>query len=331
MITHHPSSTRVVTVTGVAALLLFSIAVAGCSHRDSTADAGTGATSELLGLRPGDIGMDFSRSRSLYPLAVGNHWDYRVRTRIQFIEPAAPPPMVVESPYTIDIIGTGTFDGRDYFLQSQGDPRRGAVGVAFPLRSSRFGLFELELIRAQQAVSDAAPVDPAAADLAAYVDRAIADPAKRAAYQRAATDLAAKLAGMRSTLGGLELRTPPGPAPDELTVLSYPLYVGARWVVRADPRFGRIVEARERINVPLGTFGAWRIRNTSELYGPNDRVHFWYSNLGLLRFRYYAETNATDSTGAIIGRVGIDSDQALTGIHLVRGGAALVTGGNPAE
>lgn len=331
MTTHRPFSTRAVSVTGAAALLVFSIAHAGCSHRYSADDAGTSMASELLGVRPGDTGIDFSRSRSLYPLAVGNHWDYRVRTRYQIIDPAGPPPVVGESPYTIDIVGTSTYDGREYFLQSQGDPRRGAVGLAFPLRSSRFGLFELELIRAQDAVSAATPVDPAAADLAAYVDRAIADPAKRAAYRRAAAELAAKLAGVRSTLGGLDLLTPPGAAPGEHTVLSYPLYVGARWVVRTDPRFGRIVEARERINVPLGTFGAWRIRNTSEQYGPNDRVHFWYSNLGLLRFRYHVETNATDSTGAIIGRVGIDSDQALTSIHLVRGGAALVTGSDTAE
>ena len=330
MITHRPFPIRAVAATGAAGLLLLTIALDGCSHRYSSDDSAAGVASDLLGVRPGDTGMDFSRSRSLYPLAVGNHWDYRVRTRYQIIDPAAPPAMVGESPYTIDIVGTGTFDGRDYFLQSQGDPRRGAANVAFPLRSSRFGLFELELLRADHA-SAAAPVDPMAADLAAYVDRAIADPAKRAAYQRAAADLASKVASMRSTLGGLELRAPPGPAPDELTVLSYPLFVGARWVVRADPRFARIVEARERINVPLGTLGSWRIRGTSELYGPNDRVHFWYSNLGLLRSRYYAETNATDSTGAIIGRVGIDSDQALTGVHLVRGGAALVTGGDAAE
>lgn len=327
MTTQRPFATSVATVAGAAALLAFSMALAGCSH--STDDtAGSGLTSDLLGVRPGDPAMDFNRSRSLFPLAVGNYWIYRVRTHLQIIDPAAPPPADVEASYFINISGTATYDGRDYFLQSQGDPRRGGVDVAFPVRSSRFGLFHLELNHATQAASGVAPVKPQAAELSAYVDRTFTDPAKHAAYQRAAGELDAKLGLM---LGGEQARTPPGATPDELTVLSYPLYVGARWVVRKDPDLARIVEARERINLPLGTLGAWRIRNTSPAYGPNDRVHSWYSNLGMLRLRVHAETNATDSTGAIIGRVMIDSDQALTDVHLVRGSAALVTGGNIAE
>lgn len=327
MITHRPVPTRALAVTGAAALLLVTIA-AGCSHRYSTDDTATGAASELLGARPGDIGMDFSRSRSLYPLAVGNYWEYRVRGQIQIIAPSALPPVVGESPYFIYITGTRTVDGRDYFLQLQGDPRMGRADVPVPVRSSRFGLFQLV---SNQAVRAAAPVDPAAAELSAYVDRAITDPAKRAAYQRAAAELAAKLSGIRAMPGGVELGTPSEPAPDELTLLSYPIYPGARWVVRADPHFARVVEGAERINTPLGTFVAWRIRGTSELFGPNDRVHYWYSRLGLLRFRYHVEVDAADSTGAVIGRAAIDSDQSLTRIQLVKGGAALVTGGDAAE
>ena len=324
-------STRAVTIAGTAALLLFSIAFVGCSHRYSTEESpAPGVASDLLGVRPGDLGADFSRSRSLFPLAVGNHWEYRVRSRYQILDPAAPPPEVFETPYNIDIEATATLDGRDYFLQSEGDPRLGGVGLAFPVRSSRFGLYELELNQAQQS-SAAAPVEPAAADLTAYVDGAIADPAKRAAYQRAAAELAAKVLGMSPTLGIQPLRPNPGAAPNELTLLSYPLFVGARWIVRKDPQFGRIVVAHERVLVPLGTFPAWKVRGTSELYGPNDRVNFWYSNLGLLALRYHAETNATDSTGAIIGRVAIDSDQSLTAIHLVRAGTALATEDNAAE
>ena len=313
--------------SGMAALIALTI-VAGCSQRDST-DVAAGGPSELLA--PSPMGTDFARSRSLFPLAVGNYWLYRVRTHYQILGPGAPAPVDGEGTYFVNIAGTATYDGRDYFLQSEGDPRQGNVGVAFPVRSSRFGLFELMLNHASQARSDAVPVDPVAGDLSAYVDRAIADPVKRAAYQRAAAALAAKVSAMRPAPGGQSLVPPPHAVPDELTVLSYPLYAGARWVVRKDPNLARIVEARERINVPLGTFAAWRIRNVSELYGPNDRVHFWYSSLGLLRFRVHAETNATDSTGAIIGRVAIDSDRALTDVHLVRASAALVSGSNPAE
>jgi hypothetical protein len=101
--------------------------------------------------------------------------------------------------------------------------------------------------------------------------------------------------------------------------------------VRDEPRFARIVVGRDRINVPLGTFAAWKLRGTSELYGPEDRVHLWYSNLGLLRFRYHVEADAVDEVDHVIGRVVTDSDQSLTGIHLVRGGAALAAGESEQE
>jgi len=111
-----------------------------------------------------------------------------------------------------------------------------------------------------------------------------------------------------------------------LTMLSYPLRPGASWIVRDSPRFVRTVVGLDMIHVPLGSFPAWALRGDSELFGPNDRVGFWYSRLGLLRIRYHVEADAVDNTGAVIGRVATDSDQSLTGIHLVRS-AALAAGG----
>jgi hypothetical protein len=85
------------------------------------------------------------------------------------------------------------------------------------------------------------------------------------------------------------------------------------------------------VNLPLGTLPAWKLRGTSELFGPEDRVHFWYSRLGLLRIRFHVVGDATDNTGNVIGRVVTDSDQSLTEIHLVRTGAALVAGDDARE
>jgi hypothetical protein len=328
MITSRPFASRFLSFAGAVALLVLAAFVPGCSHKysgDPASSEVAGPAGELLAPRPTDTGIGFSSARMLYPLAVGNRWDYRVRERDQITTEAGPqPPVIREQPLALEITDTQTFDGRQYFLQSEFDPRQGpANGSVFNLRGSRFGLFELDLVRAPQGVAtDAVPIDPEATSLAAYVDRTIADPAQRAAFQRAAAEVVAKLAAVRPSPGSIRPGT--DAAPGEITLLSYPLYAGARWIVRDDPRFARIVIGRERVSLPLGTFAAWNIRGTAELFGPEDRVHFWYSNLGLLRIRFHVVGNATDNTGAIIGRVVTDSDQSLTDIHLVAGDAALV-------
>lgn len=328
MTTPRPLSVRASLFTGAVALFALVLALPGCSHRyagDDSAD-GSGVASELLAARPGSV-MDFG-GRLIYPLALGNHWDYRIRTDSQITTDAGPqPPVVTERPWAADIFRTAQTGDLSYFIQSEGDPSSACAHCdeEFWMRESRLGLFELDNVGARPGVTvDGASSDPEAADLVAYVDRTVADPGQRAAFHRAATAIAAKLALVRPIPGGT--RPALGAAPGEITLLSYPLHVGERWIVRESPRFARIVVGREVVNVPLGTFPAWKIRGTSELFGPDDRVLFWYSNLGLLRVRVHATSDATDDTGNVIGRVVLDSDQSLTDIHLVRGGSALAAG-----
>jgi hypothetical protein len=328
----HPFTTRAVRLAGAVALLASLLGLASCSHKysaDGVTSDGTGAATELLAPGPVGAGLGLTSARTLYPLAVGNHWDYHIRTVNQITTAAGPqPPVVEEQPLADEITGTQTIDGRDYFLQSEFDPRLPLPnGSVFNLRGNRFGLFELDSPQAQQGLATDAQSDHDAAALSAYVDRAVADPAQRAAFRRAAAEVAAKLAAARLRLAGQR----PGAVPGEITLLSYPIYTGARWIVREDPRFARIVVGPERVNLPLGTFAAWKIRGTSELFGPEDRLLTWYSRLGLLRVRFHGIVNAADDTGAIIGQVVVDSDQSLTGIHLVRPGAALVAGDGARE
>ena len=325
MTKHRTLSPRVLRSAGATALLALSIALAGCKHGYSTADdPPSGATGELLA--PLAPGTDFSRARSLYPLAVGNHWDYRIRARNVITTDQGPqPPQVEETTLAVEITGTATDGERTYFLQAELDSHLPCCGQVFMVRGSRFGLFHLQPIPPHSATIGDMPVDAEGAALEQYVERTVTDPARRAAFQRAAAAVAAKLAVARPVLGG-SARLPPGAEPGEITLLSYPLYQGKRWLVMEEPRFARIVVGLDRINVPLGTFAAWKIRGTSEYFGPNDRVNFWYSNLGLVRIRYHFEADAVDNTGAIVGRVATDSDQSLTGIHVVRSGA-LAAGG----
>src|SRR5262245_54182998 len=315
MTTLHSLPVRASLLVGALTLLV----LAGCSHKysaDDTAADGTGITSELIAPVPGDGVLDLRSRGSFYPHAVGNRWDYRVRVRneITLTDSGAQPPQVEESALVIEITGTAQFGDHEYFLQREFDPDRPGFNE-FPMRESRFGLFEFEPARAQSNVTvDEAPVDPTASDLAAYVDRTVTDPARRSAFQRAAAVVARKVAAIRD--GVRPLRPRPGAEPGELTMLRYPLFVGARWIVREDPRFARIVVASERVNVPLGTFPAWKIRGTSELFGPQDRVHFWYSNLGLLRLRFHVIADVVDVGDHVIGQVVSDGDQSLTAIHL---------------
>ena len=128
----------------------------------------------------------------------------------------------------------------------------------------------------------------------------------RVAYSRAAAELTRKLSTLRVT----------GASSKGFTMLKFPLRVGASWVERDSPRFVRTVVGHELIRVPLGTVAAWNIRVTSELFGPNDRVNFWYSSLGLVRIHYHVEADAVDNTGAVIGRAANTGDRALTAVRL---------------
>ena len=161
------------------------------------------------------------------------------------------------------------------------------------------------------------------------MDHAFADPRRREALRRAVDQVSAKLSAIRLTA----IPGQGGPAPGEITLLRYPLSVGARWVVRDSPRFTRVVVARERVRVPAGVFAAWRLRGGSERFGPEDRVDFWYAPAGLVRIQIHLVGDATDDQGNLTGRVVIESDQVLTDFDLVgaRLPRAIAGGAAPEE
>jgi hypothetical protein len=193
-------------------------------------------------------------------------------------------------------------------------------------------LFELDPVSAPALIArEAAPVEPLPSDVVTYVNRTIQDPVLRAAFQRAAAVVAEKVDAILLGSGQTPRRPGGGAEPGEITFLSYPLFPGAQWMVRDSPRFERTVVAHEVTSVPLGTFPAWKLLGTSELFGPEDVVHYWYSPLGLLRFRYHVVGDATDPFGNPIGRVVSDFDQSLTDIHLVTSGPVLVAGNDARE
>src|SRR5262245_7884453 len=319
--TLRPSSApRAVTTAGALFSLLLSLALAssGCKHgySNSTDPEGVGATSALVAPQLLDASAALRTGRLLIPLAVGNRWEYHNRFRYAVTTPDGPqPPETFENPWVAEITGTAHIGERDYFLQSEGDPHEAHVGDPFRVRQDRSGLFELDPPDAVARPADAA-ADAFATEFSAYVDRAVQDAGQREAFRHAAASVAAKVAAIRSAMAGAP-QAGAGADPGEITMLRYPLSVGARWIVRDSPRFARVVVARERVQVPLRTFVAWKVRGTSELFGPDDRVFFWYSSAGLLRFRYHVVGEATDTFGNVIGTAVSDFDQSLTGLRLM--------------
>ncbi len=319
-------------VRSLAALLgctFFVLALSGCARHgspESAALAGAGSASRLLGPAqdgpPLTLPLKDARSRLPYPLAVGNEWDYRVTTHVALVTAGGrQPPLNSEHALNVAIVGTAQIGEREYFIQSESDPLLGAPPTVFPVRQDRSGLFERDALFSGGATGmtarAAAPPSATAAALRDYIREALGSASQQAAFQRAASTIAARFDALRHAGNVVAGPWPGGPDAGEISMLRYPLHVGARWIVRDSPRFARAVMARERVQVPAGPFIAWRLRGTSELFGPADRVRFWYSRAGLLRISAHIEADATDDTGSVIGRLIMDQEQVLESFRLV--------------
>jgi hypothetical protein len=304
------------------ALICAALMVAGCAHEHAD---DTGTAERLLGVSPSQPGFNrmggpAALLRPPYPLAVGNRWDYSLRTASVVVSPSGPlPPALFEGSLTDQIGGTERVGTRLYYLHSQVAPNASTARFApLRIRQDRSGLFELDTpqFRAAADATDAVAAQ-LARSLSDYVERTVGAGAQRAAWQRAALQLAKRAAIVRQEALGSPLASNRGADPGEITLLRYPLLPGAQWTVSESPLFARTVVARERVNVPAGSWLAWKLQNTSEFLGPNERVFLWYANVGLVRATSHLETVATDDAGNPIGLLTFDSDQQLTNVHLV--------------
>lgn len=334
-----------------ATLLLISVipVLSGCSRREAAADPASLENSSFvmraLGTSPWDadrpgLGEFGGHGWQRFPLAVGNHWDYLIRNRMVITTDQGPqPPTLTEEPASAEVTDTRHIGDRDYFLYvetSSGSGGNAQIQSTFPTRQDRSGLFQLDALEVvTPAATVAAPAGASrlAQDLSAYVDRALAGSPQRAAFQRSAQAFAARVESMRQAVFGRMPGHPGGPDPGELSLLRYPLHVGAEWDVRLSPHFTRTVVGRELLRLPAGMFPSWRLRGDSELFGPTDRVHFWYASAGLVKMSLHAEGEATDDAGNIIGHFVADMEQVLTDVHVSgqRGvGSLAASGSTPA-
>ncbi len=325
------------------ALLMVTLLVSGCStHRTaSDPDSVTPGSSAgaLLGADPGALRPDQLtwNSTFLMPLAVGNRWDYTVRTRTRLISPGSPDVIETwESPWTSEIVSKQPINTQEYYLQAEYDPRSLEFVVArWGLRQNRSGLYSLDLpVRDPLSAAGVRSTERPDARFASALAAAAAKSRHPAAFAAAAERLAGRLFVMSmpgrgeglpgmSGIPGLPARSGDfgvlrrgHPLPGEISLLVYPMFVGSRWVVRESPRFTRVVEGRERTAVPAGVFETWIQRGHSELYGRSDVVRFYYAREGLIRITVHAEQEVTDLEGNALGRMIMDMDQSLSSLTL---------------
>ncbi len=306
-----------------AASLLLVLALPGCGSSTSTtlptAAFQAGPAFGDGGASDDAMRASLVRGTSSYPLAVGNRWDYVLHARIE-VQPDQGEPSAWQERalYSEEVMDVGSFYGRTYFRIATGDPTAGPLSPWLLQRQDESGLYEYDNGPVFRPASVAAPRNPAfAASRAALAsaERSLAGSARGAAFARAAAASVAKLERMRQEVTGGEWATTE-PAPNELTLLRYPLRGGASWVVRSSPEFGREVLGMDDLVLPIGRVRAWRVQGTSELFGAGDLVLFWYGRAGLVRIHVHAVMDATDMSGNVIGKAVSDYDQALKSASL---------------
>ena len=262
-----------------------------------------------------------------YPLAPGNRWLHE-RHLTQVLRAKGGSPQAVFEQRTLverEITCEATSSGRAYRVERRSEYLRDTYRLWVLMREDASGLYEADAtLDSPPPCSDTLigigwPGDPVAEERMG-LDRAlerVATPQSRgawlAAWQRQQAKIEAIAAVGIVAPGTARLRRPPD---GELLRLSYPLRVGARWIVRPSPRFESRVEGIETLSMPAGQFTGYRIPITSELFGPSDRVIQWYGRDGFLRLAYHIESQAIDDAGAFVGVVESDYDEVLTEISI---------------
>ncbi len=306
---------------------LFAALLHGCGHEAPVApqSAVTDLDRAATPLAATDPDLD-SRPRLFYPLAPGNRWSYAGRSRFLLKNPGEADEVVFDAAQSLVSEQVCEVDpGTGPYVVEGGTLAQGANTYQswLYLRQDRGGLYELDgPIGAPECADPAAlraPVRGRADALAATRFDRIADPARRAAFERALATLRARVAlieGVRPTPIG---RAPnPGPREGELLRLKYPLLPGQHWNVRPDESFGSVVEGISPMLTPAGPFLVHRVRMLSDLFGPNDRVLTFYSRRGIVGHRYHMESEAVDESGNPIGRLIWDDTLLLQTLHLER-------------
>jgi hypothetical protein len=306
-----------ITSRSLMLLLAVSPLASGCSQRHSAFAPNVGTSSEEISFQFGGppIAPPGASPGAFLPLELGNEWSYEGR----IVELSTIHGVTSRSETAYDLVSniacTDEIDGRAYFVQRD-TQIFGNIGFLqwIRYRQTQTGLYEADV-----SVSTPSSCDirtPSSGVVARVPARTFTSPAIQVAYDRAREQALAKLDLVYALWRPAPKPGPPGgAAANELTRLAYPLRVGARWVIRGDPRFMASVVGYEWLDLPAGRMAGFKIRITSELFGPGDRVYSWVSRDGFLKFSAEVSSPITDETG-VIGRLDYSEVRDLTALTL---------------
>jgi hypothetical protein len=318
-----------------AALVL--LLISGCSRTVAPEDARDRSLFGMLAGAPvsestvGDARAN--ASSGFYPLEIGGRWHYHglFAGTLTPIEGTPSSAFEVHSTVSRALVCVEDHDGRAYVVERVEDVQDGHSSFQWiRYRQNPSGLYELDIpIGTPSTCEDATALDqntelrdtsPAieSAWRRALQAQAVAT---RPAYLAASRVLEARMALLRAELHGIGASpssTGPAPSrgafepppPTELQRLAYPLRPGGSWIIRESPRFAATVERVEALDLGFATLSGWRIRYTSEFFGPRDLVQVWYGRSGLLMLSAHLESDATDESGRVIGT--LTSDLVVT-------------------
>ena len=290
--------------------LLFLLA--GCSTAEQAPTApGTAESTAYTGVKnlDGSGLQTYARWGGYYPLAIGNRSSYTGISRYRVNDD---PWMETVYGEERELTGFEDLNGRTYMVETQNRIENQDTISTYWIRyrQDRAGLYEADVSVTQppgSLASGAAParINPGEREwhrLAASIP-----PEHHDSYRRAWEQITTRMRALRALVESPELAAaarPPGSVqPDELTRLMYPLYPGQTWIIRADPLFTSEVQIHEVLRLPVGRFGAWRIRILSELFGKQDRVYMWYGRSGFLKLTADLVGVATDELGNPVGTI----------------------------
>lgn len=311
-------------LASVCAVVLIATLSAGCSAPSapvsSNDSASPGVDMALFG--PWNQPPTGSGLSGFYPIEIGNSWRYERNIAVSIRSGDDVSTEYLNGSVQHTQLCFEDRGGRRYVLQQHLDGTGFELAVSYlRLREDRGGLYEAD-VPSNEPGCPGPTVEPASAEGGspnALLLRAIereADPARRAAFERAGRAIAERVAAARFAATGFGMEGFGGRRAGEILRLRYPLHVGQRWIVRASPRFTSRAEAIETVVTGAGPLRAWRIRTDSEFFGPDDRVYAWYGEAGFVQMGLHIESEATDAQGNPVGRVYWDELLRLEELHL---------------
>jgi len=325
------------------AVAVFALVIGGCgapldhTTRPTLAtDAGANlGTIAATGLRSGPGGT--LSQGGFYPLTLGNRWGYRKEFVIQIVPDIGDAPLPVSYRSTIgrELVCAEVRGGRTYLVERVTE--QASDGLSYRswirYRQDPKGLYEAHVSISEPPPCERAAGPPAGLERTAFITGAapwpddlvpMGSPAVQAAFRTAWERLRERMA----LLDGRERSSPratPGLSmggtglPDELIRLRYPLRPGARWLIRSGP-FGLAAEVTgvDDLLLPPGKMRGYRIRLSTDAFGPEDGVHVWYGRWGYLQLIAHFEFDAVDQTGNVIGRAITEQRETLVDLRLAK-------------